>query len=126
MSHAELIRVRVDGAAKTISFSREHINDSATAREIAGRVGELMEENGRFDGEDAFQTLNLDFTEIDWLSSAGLNQLIGINRQARSSGVRLVLTNVQQGVRDMFELTRLVRMFELQTPAVVTADSCEE
>ncbi|WP_197231106.1 STAS domain-containing protein [Novipirellula artificiosorum] len=58
-------------------------------------------------------TLNLDLAEVSWVSSVGLNELIEINLHAKKSGVRLVLTNVQSVVREVFMLTRLERMFEV-------------
>ncbi len=134
MSHAELFRVRVDGSEKTITFSPHHINDMTMARKIARHLGELIDNNDQSGDSDSgsievddeeqtsgnlaesFETLKLDFREIGWLGSVGLNELIGINRKARSRGIRLVLTNVQSGVRDVFELTRLERMFELWAP----------
>ncbi len=117
MSQTDLIRVRVDGAERTISFSPDHLNDSSTAEQIAGHLNDLVAaDDGSAAGGDPPQTLNLDFNEIDSLSSAALNQLIGINRQARRCDIRLVLTNVQESVRDLFELTRLERSFELTSP----------
>ena len=116
MTHAELFRVRVDGSEKTITFSPQHINDIGATERLALYLGELMDENQTTsDPQDSFETLNLDFQEIAWISSAGLNQLIGINRQARSRGIRLVLTNVQQSVREVFAMTRLERMFEVSS-----------
>ena len=126
MSQAELIRVRVDGAEKTISFSQDHFNHTTTANAIAWQLNELFDEiDTATDGCDSRPTFNLDFDDIDGLSSAALNQLIGINSKARSCGVRLVLTNVNDSVRDVFELTRLERMFELMSP-LATAQRAED
>ena len=111
MSQSELMTVRVDGTEKVISFSHSHINDLTTARQIAGHVGEMIEQSDGRD-EGSWETLSVDFQRVNRVSSVALNQLIGIQRQARSRGIRLVLTNVPQSVRDVFALTRLERMFE--------------
>lgn len=117
MGREALISVRDAGNERVISFSRRHINTDSTAREIAGSLGEMLDEGE----EGEFETLNLDLEKVDWLSSVALNHLIGINRSARDRGIRLVLTNVQQSVREVFALTRLERMFELMSPEQVTA-----
>ena len=117
MGRTALISVRDAGNEKVISFSRRHINTDSTARQIAGRLGELLEGGEERD----FETLNLDLEQIDWLSSVALNHLIGINRSARDRGIRLVLTNVQESVREVFALTRLERMFELMSAEQASA-----
>ena len=124
MNRAALIQVRVDGTERTISFARQHINDVVSARQISWELGELIDQNDlSSDQEDRMEVLNLDFQEIDWLSSVGLNQLIGINSKARANGVRLVLTNVQENVRKVFRLTRLERMFDLAEMAAAESGS---
>ena len=62
--------------------------------------------------------VQLDFTNVDRITSAGLNELIGINSHARNHGIRLELVDVQQAVRDVFELTRLERMFKFTSTAL--------
>lgn len=115
MSQADLLTIRTEGNARVVSFSRQHFNDTTTSHEIACGVGELLDEQDG-SGADSFETLDLDLHQIDYLSSVALNQLIGINRRARANGIRLVLSNVQQAVCDVFALTRLERMFEVNSP----------
>ena len=113
MSHAEMIQVRADGAEKTVSFSPDHLNCVATAGQIAFHLMELMGSLKVCESEN--HCLKLDFTRVDRINSAGLNELIGINSHARSRGIRLELLDVQQAVRDVFELTRLERLFQFST-----------
>ena len=116
MSTLGLIRVSAEGNSRSVSFSAEHINEINTARQIAWQLGELIGDDIESDNHN--DVLNLDFKDIDRISSAGLNELIGINSHARSLGVRVVLVDVQQSVRDVFALTRLERMFEFASSAV--------
>ena len=118
--------VHVDGSEKVISFSHNDINDMTTARQIAGHVGELIERRDEPDGHD-WETLRVDFQRVQRVSSVALNQLIGIQRQARSQGIRLILTNVPHSVREVFALTRLERMFEFAaaSPSVALSGSAE-
>lgn len=113
MSHVEMIRVRADGVEKTISFSTDHLNGTTTARQLALRIGELM--GSLQTGEPVDHCLKLDFTNVDRINSAALAQLIRLNSEARSRGIRFELLDVQQTVRNVFELTRLERMFEFSS-----------
>jgi len=116
MSQLELIRVTERGAATTVSFSSEHINQMETARQIGWQLTELIGNGGTANNIE--DRLHLDFKDIHRITSAGLNELIGINSQARSNGVRLVLVDVPPSVRDVFALTRLERMFEFCSSTV--------
>ena len=62
--------------------------------------------------------LALDLGQVSRIRSAGLNGLIAVNSNARCDGLRVVLLNVQEGVREVFSLTRLERMFEFEESPV--------
>ena len=47
----------------------------------------------------SIQKLTVDFESVHWVSSQGLNELISINRIAKTRGIRLILANVQEPVR---------------------------
>ena len=96
---------------QTVTLSQEHLNNMGAARQVAGHLDQLAE-------SAADSQLNIDLKEVERITSAGLNELIGINSQARSCGVRLVLLDVQEAVRDVFALTRLERMFEFDSTAL--------
>lgn len=57
--------------------------------------------------------LLLDLQAIGQLSSECLSQLIHANGHARSQGLRLVLMNLCDPLREVFRITRLDRLFEL-------------
>jgi len=116
MSRSQLIRVSNDRSDPTVSFSPEDFNRFETARQISWQLTQLLEDQANRENRD--HRLNLDFKDVGWISSAGLNELIGIHSQARSHGVRVVLLDVPKTVRDIFALTRLERIFEFETSAV--------
>lgn len=113
MNQSELIRVRAEGAHKTISFSPAHLDSVDSAKQIAGHVSELLSSDCSETSQHSH--LHLDFKNIDRINSVWLNELIGINSEARNHGIRVVLLDVQQSVRDVFEVTRLERMFEFSS-----------
>lgn len=119
MAHGELIRVCVQGAETTVSFSPDHINRTETAIQISSDLCQWIRHQ-----RAVFCPLTeivIDFREIDRIGSAGLNSLIWMRSQSRNNGVRLVLANVQQSVRDVFVLTRLERMFEFRSSELAVA-----
>ena len=63
-------------------------------------------------GSDSPAAVHMDLEHLHRISSAGLNELINMNRQSKSRGARFVLENVHESLRDVFALTRLERMFE--------------
>jgi anti-anti-sigma factor len=113
MSHMQLIRISQNANSPLVSFTSEHLNRLDTAREIGLQLIELIDNCRTLAGDQ--DCLNLDFSHIDRISSAGLNELIGINSQARSHGVRMVLVNVPKPIREIFAMTRLERLFEFST-----------
>ena len=108
MKPNDLIRVSAKGAQRTVSFSPQHLNCVDSAPTIASHLSDLIGNHPQPDQG----CLHLDFKDVDRITSVGLNQLIGINNQARNCGMRLVLLDVQESVRDIFAMTRLERLFE--------------
>ena len=101
------------GTGTTVSISPHHLSRYESARQLSEEVCSLVKECAGDEefGEDTDQLI-LDLASVDRISSAGLNGLIQMNSKSRSQGVRLVLVNVSSSVREVFELTRLERMFE--------------
>ena len=55
----------------------------------------------------------IDLTQVDFMDSSGLVALVTALKTARKNGCRLVLCNVQDPVRLVFELTHLDSVFEI-------------
>jgi anti-anti-sigma factor len=47
----------------------------------------------------------LDFTQLDYISSAGLRVLLGAAKQLRASGGKLGMFGLNQSVREVFEIS---------------------
>ena len=103
------LQVTSQGSQTTIALLQDHLNEVGAGSWISIHLEALAAI------EPCSQNslrLNLDLRQVDRITSAGLNELIGINSLARSRGIRLVLLDVQESVREIFALTRLERMFE--------------
>ena len=55
----------------------------------------------------------IDFTEAGYVDSAGLGALVSLSKKIREASGSLRLTNLNEDLRTMFELTRLDTLFSL-------------
>ena len=58
-------------------------------------------------------SLVLDFSRVEFISSAVLNKLIVLDRTAQEKGGRLVLCGLSRSLRDLFAMTRLDQVFAI-------------
>ena len=69
----------------------------------------------------------IDFVDTGYIDSAGLGALVSLSKKIRESNGTLRLTNLNNDLRTLFELTRLDTLFVFEEPsggadAGVTAD----
>lgn len=57
--------------------------------------------------------LLLDFANVDHLSSAALGMLININNRIKQKNGQLRLANIRPQIREVFDITKLNRLFRL-------------
>ena len=92
-------------------------------------VGEQLVIRGRQDLRDAvFMELEkgeknfvIDFSRTGYIDSAGLGVLISISKQIRAQGGDLLLTNLNEDLRSLFQLTKLDTLFGIVEPGTDTA-----
>lgn len=97
---------RFDLGDRSLFLMQHHLCHASQAREVVIRVTECLDAGSA-------DIIELSLAEMDCLTSSVLNELICLNNRAKSCGVRLVLTNLADDLRDIFAITRLERMFEL-------------
>ena len=56
----------------------------------------------------------IDFAETGYIDSAGLGALVSLSKKIREAGGSLRLTNLNEDLRTLFELTRLDTLFALE------------
>lgn len=107
MTNAGSIRVTSDGSERTVHLSTDHLTSTKTARQVGQKVTAGLADSDQ-------DRVNIDLQDVERIGSAGLNQLISINSKCRSLGVKVVLMDAQDSVKNVFSLTRLERMFEVR------------
>ena len=56
----------------------------------------------------------LDFRNVDYLSSAALGKFITLNKKVAGAGGKLVLCNIDPNIYEVFEITKLNKLFNIQ------------
>ena len=93
-----------------VSPSLKVINRRKLARKISSKVSDALDQPR----EQLVTDVIVDLGQVTWISSAGLNELIRLQAQSRASGIHLRLRSLNEVVRDVFRITRLERIFELE------------
>ncbi|WP_261303020.1 STAS domain-containing protein [Paenibacillus andongensis] len=52
--------------------------------------------------------------DVDYIDSSGLGVLVALQKRAHSNGGEVVIKGLQGDVKELFELTRLTNVFEIQ------------
>lgn len=80
--------------------------DTASAPETETALQPLLNSRGK--------EVVIDCTDLEYIASSGLRILLGILKEAKASGSRVVLKNVNEMIRDVLEITGFVHIFEFE------------
>jgi anti-anti-sigma factor len=101
-----IIRYTQAGGAVVVSFQRGRIREE---REIL----KALEELGKFIESHPRLNLLLDLSNIEYLSSAGLGNLVGLLKKSRKVNGQFKLCCLQEAILELFEVMRLTKIFEI-------------
>ena len=87
------IKKKKDGSTLTVAISGRI--DTVTAPEADASINESL---------DGAESLVLDFTNVDYISSAGLRMLLSLQKKMMKKG-GMKLVGVNDAVNDVFEVT---------------------
>jgi anti-sigma B factor antagonist len=90
-----------------VRFIDRKILDTASIQELGEELFSLVE-------QDIRKSLLLDFTPVEFLSSAALNKLILLDRAVKKSGGRLKLCSLRPEIQEVFLITRLNQVFDIR------------
>ncbi len=91
---------------RVVEFTNNRILDEANIAEIGQTLGVLIDERSN-------PKLVLDFSAVDHLSSAALGMLINANNKVREANGQLRLANIKPQILEVFEITRLNKLFKI-------------
>ena len=104
--HRRLTMTEVGNVA-VIRFVDRKILDAANIQELGEELFGLVEDEGR-------KQLLLNFSNVEFLSSAALNKLIILDKKVKSHGGKLKLSNLRPEIYEVFVITRLNQLFDIK------------
>ena len=107
MSTPSRITLTESGSVTVVNFNDRKILDEDRIQDLGQELFNLVERDNR-------QKLVLNFTNVEFLSSAALGKLITFEKKVRKQGAELVLTNIRPEIYEVFAITKLNKLFEIK------------
>lgn len=101
------ITVTESGDVTLVRFVDRKIVDEAQVNELAGELGRLVDVEKR-------RALLLNFSGVEFVSSAGLGKLIALERKLKLAKGRLKMSDMVPEVMSVFEITKLNKVFDIR------------
>jgi anti-sigma B factor antagonist len=95
------------GDVTVVRFRDRKIIEDINIQELGQELFRLVETDGR-------RRLLLDFSAVDFLSSAALGKLITLDKKMKSHGGFLKLANIRSEIYEVFAITKLNRLFDIR------------
>src|SRR5262249_8666465 len=87
-------------------FTDKKILDESNIQIIGNQLFNLVDEDHR-------QKIVLDFTNVEYLSSAALGKLITMDKKVKAAGGKLRLCSIRSDIKEVFKITRLDKLFTI-------------
>lgn len=95
------------GEVTVVNFIDRKILDEQNILKIGEDLFSLVDELGR-------RKILLNFGNVEYLSSAALGKFITLNKKVAAAGGKLVLCNIDPQIYEVFEITKLNKLFNIQ------------
>ena len=96
----------VDGVT-IAKFIDKKILDENNIQMIGNQLFGLVDDDGR-------KKIVLDFSNVEYLSSAALGKLITMNKKVGEAGGNLRLCSIRDDIFEVFKITRLNKVFDIR------------
>jgi anti-sigma B factor antagonist len=95
------------GEVTIARFIDKKILDESVIQSIGNQLFGLVEEDGR-------QRIILDFSNVEYLSSAALGKLITMDKKVKAVGGKLRLCSIRPDIYEVFAITKLNQVFDIK------------
>ncbi len=102
------------GDVTIAKFVDKKILDESNIQVIGNQLFSLVEEDGR-------KKIILDFSNVEYLSSAALGKLITMDKKVKQAKGKLRLCNVRPDIYEVFAITKLNKLFDMNYDSVEKA-----
>lgn len=90
---------------KELTLSVEGRVDTITSKELEQEINDEL---------DNFDSLIIDFTELKYISSAGLRVLIATQKKLKADDIPFVITNVNNQVNNIFRMSGFDKILKIE------------
>ncbi len=95
------------GDVSVVRFVDRKILDEANIQELGQELFHLIEDERR-------KSLLLNFSSVEFLSSAALGKLITLDKKVKAAGGKLKLSNIRPEIYEVFAITKLNKLFDIK------------
>ncbi|MCA9076537.1 MAG: STAS domain-containing protein [Planctomycetaceae bacterium] len=95
------------GDITVAKFVDKKILDETNIQIIGNQLFGLVEDDGR-------KKIILDFSNVEYLSSAALGKLITMDKKVKSTGGKLRLCSIRPDIYEVFAITKLNQVFDIK------------
>ena len=94
------------GDVTIATFVDKKILDESNIQVIGNQLFSLVEEDGR-------KKIILDFSNVEYLSSAALGKLITMDKKVKAAKGKLRLCSIRPDIYEVFAITKLNKLFDM-------------
>ena len=109
------LEVKDGGDVTVVNFIDEKILDESNIHIIGEQLFSLIEEGRR--------KFLLNLGNVEYMASTALQKFITVHKKLQSVGGRLVLCNIISEVYEVFEITKLNKLFNIQKDEEIALQS---
>ena len=107
MPEPKRIKVSDSAGVTVVTFADSKIIDEEEIQELGQELYDLVErENHR--------KFVLNFSHVEFLSSAALGKLISFEKKVSTHDGELILTNIRPEIYEVFAITKLTKLFQIK------------
>ena len=106
MAHRR-IDVSKIGDVTVVKFLDKKILDETNIQELGVELFGLVEQDNR-------KSILLNFSHVEFLSSAALGKLITLDRTVKAAKGRLKMSNIRPEIFEVFQITKLNKVFDIR------------
>jgi anti-sigma B factor antagonist len=107
MATQQRIVVSKVGDVTVVKFVDKKILDEANIQALGQELFALVEIDNR-------RSIVLNFTDVEFLSSAALGKLITLDRKVKAAKGRLKMSNIRPEILEVFQITKLNKVFDIR------------
>ena len=111
MSEQQRLGVSEVGDVTVVRFVDQKILDEAKIQQLGQELFDLVEVDG-------CSKILLNFTSVEFLSSAALGKLITLDKKVKGRGGTLKLSNIRPEIYEVFAITKLNKLFDIKDDEV--------